>query len=192
MARVERLGTDTNTRTHTPGDAARLARSRVEWAAVGRGRRRGSRAKVPSFSEMRRHVNAAKRTWRMNARGRSRTCVPRTPRDGRETETSQAPKHHRECRGPELERRDRASGVRHQQRQPVSSRNPETHDARVRPRAGLPRPTVGESERQQPSRETDPPPPERGRGRRCRSSGCEQISWSKAESQQIAVRWLLY
>ena len=28
--------------------------------------------------------------------------------------------------------------------------------------------------------------------RRLCSSGCEQISWSKAESQQIAVRWLLY
>ena len=30
------------------------------------------------------------------------------------------------------------------------------------------------------------------RKRRCCSSSCEQISWSKAESQQIAVRWLLY
>ena len=33
MASGERLGTDTH--THTPGDGARLARSRVEWAAGG-------------------------------------------------------------------------------------------------------------------------------------------------------------
>ena len=33
------------------------------------------------------------RTWRMNARGRSRTCVPRTPRDGRTNEKPRQAEH---------------------------------------------------------------------------------------------------